>query len=142
MVRGRRALGAVLGAVLAAGVGVAGCGTPLSNQSVSTCYRAIPVGRVALHTSTVIMVDVHRLPAFRISPYLPPAARAALRESGNTTVCAITFRGNFRPGQVDGAPPTEYGHYALVLVTSDSLKLLAAAVTQSAPRGFGGHSLI
>ena len=41
-------------------------------------------------------------------------------------LCAVSFKGTFTPGQVDLAPPAEKGPYAVVLVTSRHLHLLAS----------------
>ena len=141
MIRGR-AWGSLLVSAGLCVSGLSGCSAILSNQSVSSCFRAIPIGQAAVHDPRDTMVDVHRLPADKVLPHLPPEARAELKASDDTTVCAMTFKGTFKPGQVELAPATESGSYAIVLVTSDSLKLLVSAVTKTAPRGFGGRSAI
>lgn len=132
----------VLALALVTAIGVIGCSTSaLSNQSVSVCYRAIPIGKSAIHDTKATLVGVHRVAADRVSPYLPPAARAELGAEDDTSVCAMTFKGSFLPGQVRLAPPDESGDYALVLVKTKNLQLLVAAVLNHPPRGFGGRTV-
>lgn len=121
-------------------VASAGCNTSVvSNQSVSVCYRAIPVGRAAVHDPRAVLLGVHRVPADRVRPHLPASARVELGPNDSTAVCAMAFKGSFAAGQVDLAPGGEQGSYALVIVTAKNLKLLAAAVFTRPPRGFGGR---
>ena len=130
--------------VLAAAVGLAGCGaaTPgVSNGSVSACYRAIPVGRDALHYPSARLIGVHRVPVDTVRSHLPASVRTELAAENDTSVCAMAFRGTFGPGQVDLAPAREQGDYALVLVSSRRLHLVAAVVLQSLPHAFGGRTL-
>jgi hypothetical protein len=131
---------------MAAGLAIgslgSGCSTSaVSNQSVSVCYRAIPAGRAALHDPQATLVGVHRVPADRVRPHLPPEAQGELGSGNHVAVCAMTFKGTFAPGQVTGAPADEHGDYALVLVSAKRLQLLAAAVLDHPPRGFGGRTL-
>jgi hypothetical protein len=131
-----RLTGAVALALAAALVGTPGC----SRSSVSVCYRAIPVGRSAVHDAKATLVGVHRVPADRVRPHLPPAAQQELTAENDTAVCAMEFKGHFAPGQVDLAPAGESGNYALILVTSKQLQLLASAVLHNPPKGFGGRT--
>jgi hypothetical protein len=132
----------LLGAALVVATGLTGCSSSLvSNQSVSACYRALPVGRTAIHDTKATLIGIHRVPADRVSPHLPPAARAELGAEDDTSVCAMTFKGTFAEGQVDLAPPDETGDYALVLVTTKRLQLLASAVLNQPPKGFGGRTV-
>ena len=140
--RENRALMAVV--ALTAAIGMAGCGTPapgVSNGSVSACYRAIPVGRSALHNSSAKLIGVHRVPVDVVRSHLPAPARAELASENDTAVCAMAFRGVFDPGQVDLAPVTQRGEYALVLVSSRKLHLVASFVLGQLPRAFGGRTL-
>ncbi len=58
-------------------------------------------------------------------------------------MCALSFRGTFMPGQVSLAPPDEKGRYAVVLVTSRHLDLLASVVLDQLPPALGeAHPLI
>jgi hypothetical protein len=59
----------------------------------------------------------------------------------DTMVCAVSFRGTFTPGQVDLAPPNDRGHYAVVLVTSRHLHLLASVVLDRLPRSLGQRTV-
>ncbi len=140
--RESRALVAV--ASLVASIGMAGCGAPtpgVSNGSVSACYRALPVGRSALHNSSAKLIGVHRIPVDVVRSHLPAAARAELASENDTAVCAMAFRGVFDPGQVDLAPASQSGRFALVLVSSRKLHLVASFVLENLPRAFGGRTL-
>jgi hypothetical protein len=120
------------------------CGTPhpgISNGSVSACYRAIPAARAAVRNNHVSLVSVHRVAADTVRGHLPPTAQTVLDGENDTTVCAIAFRGNFMPGQVNLAPTDEQGRYALVLVTSRHLHLLASVVLDQLPRSLGKRTL-
>jgi hypothetical protein len=120
------------------------CGTTrpgISNGSVSACYRAIPTARAALRNNHASLVGVHRVPADSVRGKLPPTARTVLAGDNDTTVCALSFRGNFLPGQVNLAPPDEAGRYAVVLVTSRHLRLLASAVLDQLPPALGKRTI-
>jgi hypothetical protein len=123
---------------------VGGCGAPhpgLSNGSVSACYRAIPTAKAALHEPQATFIGVHRVSADRVMDRLPPAARDLLQGDNDTTVCAVAFKGTFVPGQVTGAPTGQQGRYAIVLVTSRHLQVLASAVLESLPPSLGKRTI-
>ena len=133
---------AALAVAAAAGV-ISACGGPtpgVSNGSVSACYRAIPAGRAALHEKSAHLIGVHRVPIDQVRSHLPESARAQLAAENDTAVCTMAFRGTFQPGQVDQAPPAAQGSYALVLVSSRKLHLVAAVVLTDLPRAFGGRT--
>ena len=133
---------AVAGLVCASLLG--SCGTPhpgISNGSVSACYRAIPTARAAIHNTHASVVGVHRVPADAVKGELPPAAQTVLVGDNDTTVCAVSFKGTFMPGQVDLAPPDDQGRYAVVLVTSSHLHLLASVLLDQLPRSLGKRTL-
>jgi hypothetical protein len=133
--RSARAVAAAAGLVL-----LASCGAPhpgLSNGSVSACYRAIPTARTAVHNTHATLIGVHRIPVDRVKSQLSAAAQAQLAGDNDTTVCAVSFKGPFLPGQVDLAPPTETGKYAVVLITSRHLHVLASSVLNQLPRSLG-----
>lgn len=133
----------VVAAVLVTGL-TAGCSatTPgLSNGSVSACYRAIPTGRRAVHDSSAKLIGVHRIPADDVRAHLPKPAQSQLAGDNDTTVCAIAFKGDFAPGQVDLAPTGESGTYAVVLVSSKKLRLIDAAVLDHLPHALGKRTL-
>ena len=134
--------GAALVAVLVLMVtGLAGCSsTPkLSNASVSVCFRAIPVGRSSLHNNDVRLVGVHELPLGSVRLPLSPAEKGALSADKDTEICAMAFQGDFAAGQVELAPPTQAGKFAVVLVSAKNLHLVASVVLSHVPRGFGGR---
>jgi hypothetical protein len=135
-------MAAVIAALVAAGI--TSCGAPrpgISNGSVTACYRAIPKARAAVHDSKATLISVHRMPADRVKRHLPPAAQAQLRGDNDTSVCAIAFKGNFLPGQVDLAPPDERGKYALLLIGTHHLQLLTGAVLNKLPSDLGKRTL-
>lgn len=121
----------------------AGCGTApgVSNGSVSVCFRAIPVGKAAVHDKNAKLVGVHHIPLDQVRSHLPAAARSELAAEDDTAVCEMTFRGTFRPGQVELAPPGESGSYALVLVSSKRLHLVRSVVLKHLPRAFSGRTV-
>ncbi|HET6915803.1 MAG TPA: hypothetical protein VFH56_06900 [Acidimicrobiales bacterium] len=127
-------------ALLGACALVAACGSAspgLSNGSVSACYRAIPKGRQAVHDAKATLIGVHRIPADKVRERLPLQEQHQLAADNDTTVCAVAFKGNFSPGQVDLAPPEEYGTYAIVLVTSKKLRLIDSVVLDHLPSALG-----
>ena len=113
----------------------------VSNGSVSACFRAIPVGRGAIHESKAKLIGVHRIPIDTVRSRLPAAAQDTLAAENDTAVCAMSFRGQFESGQVDMAPPGQSGRYALVLVSSKRLHLVASLVLDELPRSFGGRTV-
>ena len=120
------------------------CGTPhprISNGSVSACYRAIPTARAAIRNTHASVVGIHRVPADSVKGDLPPTAQTVLVGDNDTTVCAVSFKGTFMPGQVAMAPPNESGRYAVVLVTSRHLHLLASVLVDQLPRSLGKRTL-
>ncbi len=123
---------------------LAACGTPrpgLSNGSVSACYRAIPAARTVVHDSDATLVSVHRMTADRVRGQLSAEGQLALSDDNDTSVCAVAFKGTFAPGQVALAPPDLTGRYALVLVTSRDLHVLAAAVLSQLPHSLGKRTV-
>jgi hypothetical protein len=123
---------------------VAGCGTPhpgLSNGSVSACYRAIPAARTVVRNGDATLVSVHRMAADKVRRQLSSQAQLTLSKDNDTSVCAVAFKGPFEPGQVDLAPPDLTGRYALVLVSSRNLRVLAAAVLNQLPRSLGKRTI-
>jgi hypothetical protein len=113
----------------------------ISNGSVSACYRAIPTARAAVHNPRANLVGIHRVPADSVRGKLPPTAQTVLAADNDTTVCAVSFRGMFMPGQVNLAPMDEKGRYAVVLVTSRHLHLLASVVLDQLPPSLGKRTL-
>ncbi len=139
-VKPRVALAAVL--VLTV-MGLAGCSSSpkLSNASVSVCFRAIPVGRSSLHSNDVRLVGVHELPLGSVRLPLSSAEKGALTADKDTAICALAFQGDFKAGQVELAPLTQAGRFAVVLVSAKSLHVVASVVLSHIPRGFGGRGL-
>jgi hypothetical protein len=123
---------------------VAGCGAPrpgVSNGSVSACYRAIPTAKAALHDSHATMIGVHRVSADKLRSHLPLPAQAALASEDDSQLCAVAFKGDFAPGQVDLAPSDEQGRYAVVLVSSHDSRLVGSVVLVHLPRSLGKRTV-
>ncbi len=136
----RRATRLIMAAVICL---LAGCNTTpgVSNGSVDVCFRALPVGRAAIHDRTAKLIGVHRVPADKVRSHLPPSAQNELTAENDTSVCAMAFRDSFRAGQVDAAPRNQAGRYALVLVSSKKLHLIVSVVLDHLPRAFGGRTV-
>ncbi len=105
----------------------------LGTGAVSDCYRAIPVAATALHDDHSSFLGVKRVAADVIEHRFPGTAS---RIENDTQVCALAFRGSFTSGQVDGAPGSEHGSYAVVLISSRHLKLLRSFVGARLPERF------
>ena len=129
--------------MLAALILLVSCGAPhpgLSNGSVSACYRAIPAARAVVSDSRATVIGVHRVPADSVVANLPPAAQAQLAGDNDTSVCTIAFRGTFPRSQVQSTL-TPQGRYALVVVTTRGLHVLASAVLVQLPRSLGKRTI-
>lgn len=133
--------GAVLMVVAGSLLNACSAGPGLSNGSVSGCYRAIPTARSAVHDKKATLIGVHRVPTDQVRAHLPVSAQLYMTSENDTVVCAVTFKGTFGRGQVDLAPATEGGPYAVVLVTSRHLHLVGAAVLDHLPRSLGGRTV-
>lgn len=139
-----RATNRVLGLLAVLPVLLPACSGPtpvVSNGSVSACYRAIPVGRAALADPRARLIGVHRIPVEAVRKDLPASARDELATESDTAVCAMAFHGNFTAGQVRLAGPEASGDYALVLVSSRKLHLVASLVLKKLPHAFGGRTV-
>jgi hypothetical protein len=125
--------------VAVAGLLLSGCdhAPGLSNGSVSVCYRAIPTAMTALHDKKATLIGAHRIPEDAVRRHLPASARAYMASEDDTVVCAMAFKGTFTAGQVDLAPPNQSGPYAIVLVTSRHLHLVASIVLKHLPKSLG-----
>jgi hypothetical protein len=128
---------------LAAGM-ASGCHSPrpgVSNGSVSACYRAIPVAKSAIHDNHATLIGVHRIPADTVMQRLSARAQTELANEDDSVVCAVAFKGSFIDGQVEMAPPSEEGSYAVVLLTSRRLHLVGSVVLSSLPKSLGGRTV-
>lgn len=131
---------ALAGIAALSGIPAACSTTPgVSNGSVSSCYRAIPVGRNALHDPHAELIGIHRVPVDQVRSHLPIAAQNELAAEDDQQVCEMSFRGYFTAGQVDLAPAAQSGQFALVLVSSKRLHLIGSVVLETLPRAFGGR---
>jgi hypothetical protein len=118
------------GAVLAA-CGGASESLSLKPGTVSACYRALPIARVALHDNSAKLQGVHRMPFDTLARTLPGVTLPT--GDDDTEVCAFAFTGRFTAGQVTDAPPQSQGSYALVAVDSKHLDLVISYVGAQLP---------
>jgi hypothetical protein len=133
-----------LAPLVVAAVAVSACGVPhppISNGTVSGCYRALPAAQSAVHDRRAKLLGVHRVPADRVRAGALSAG-VSLPPDQDTIVCAVAFQGTFRPGQVTAAQAGATGRYAVVLVTSSHLRVLASFVGDQLPRSFRGHLVL
>jgi hypothetical protein len=129
-------------ATVAVGLGLAGAGCSKPDLSgltgsVSACYRAIPVATQAVHDPKARLLGVHRVPAGKVVVHLPVADQTMVQ--GDAVVCAVAFKGPFTAGQVDKARSSDQGPYAVVLVSSRRLQLVASFVLTTLPKRFQGR---
>lgn len=140
MIARRHATGAGLVVTLVLAVAAAGCSKPTLSglhNSVSGCYRAIPVATAAVRNPKAHLVGVHRVPADGAMSHLPAPDRNLVEQ--DAVVCAVAFKGPFAPGQVAKAPTGSQGEYAVVLVTSKKLQLVSSYVLATLPKSFRGR---
>jgi hypothetical protein len=127
-------------AVLTCGIVLAACGgasesLSLKPGTVSACYRALPIARVALHDSSAKLQGVHRMPFDTLVRTLPGVTLpTGDDDTDDTEVCAFAFTGKFTPGQVTDAPPQSQGSYAVVAVDSKHLDLVISYVGAQLPK--------
>ncbi|MHB1928030.1 MAG: hypothetical protein ACYCUG_01100 [Acidimicrobiales bacterium] len=131
-----RRLGLLVLAAALAGCG--GTGLALGPRSVSACYRSIPAAVAAVHDSDARLLGVHHLPLVALRRR--NASLLAAWPGGDPTVCAVALEGPFAPGQVDGAPPSARGRYALVVLEARSGRVLGSTVTNYLPRRLLGRT--
>jgi hypothetical protein len=110
----------------------------LSNGSVSACYRAIPKARAALQSSHATLVGIHRMNADVLRRRLPSGSGDQLPREDDTSVCVLTFKGAFEAGT---ASPERARAYAVIVVSSHELDLVASLLIDDLPRGLGGRAL-
>ncbi len=128
-------------ALVVASVALAGCGGSglrLEARSVSACYRTIPTAVADSHDSDARLLGVHhlRLELLRRRN----ASLLAAWPGGDPTVCTIALEGPFRPGQVEGAPPSAAGRFALLVLDVRTGRLLVSTVTDHLPRRLLGRT--
>ncbi len=115
--------------------------------NAAACVQALPVAARAVHHrgsfDGVILVDEGRL-----GQPDQTALRAVLDQRAGrrvTTVCLVSYSGEFRLSQVDlptgSAPPGGTGHYAIVVVSPRGVQLLATFVLSTQPLGFRHNHL-
>jgi hypothetical protein len=120
----------------------AACGTgavsiSVDPGSVSVCYRGLPTARNALHEPSAKLHGVHRVPYDDLHKRFPNIVMPV--GDDDTEVCTFSFTGTFRPGQVEGAPATEAGIAAVIVVSSKKLVLVTSWVGNTLPKNFGGR---
>lgn len=135
LLRSRLALAAV---VVLVAVTAASCSLfpqpSVSPKSVSPCFRALPRATAALHDHKAKLIGVHRVPLHRLTKRLPKDV--IIPDSKRLDVCAFAFKGPFATDQVDNNQTGTAGRYAIVLVTSKSLELVASYEVDHLPEHF------
>jgi hypothetical protein len=123
--------GALLSAVLILSL-AAGCTAPRTvlGTSDNACFQAIPVAERAVHHHGKFL-GLHRVRQEKLKKSLPEAARQRPK-----VVCVIAYRGNFQPGQVQGAAAGKNGRYAVVVVSSPGNRLVRTYVLDKLPLRF------
>ena len=116
-------------AAVVAALVASGCGGPRNslNTSESVCFRSLAVAREAVH---------HRGKLIGVRRVSPQALERHLPETGTVPrddACLVVFRGDYKPGDVDGARPPAAGRYAMVAVTTGQPILLGARVSDHPP---------
>jgi hypothetical protein len=132
--RATAAVAAILAAALLSACGGATVSLSLKPGTVSACYRALPVARLALHDTSAVLQGVHRMPVDRLARTMPEITLPT--GDDDTEVCAFAFKGTFVAGQVTGAPPQSQGRFAVVVVDSKRLDLLVSYVGTYLPVHF------
>jgi len=100
------------------------------NTPSSTCFRGLAAAGVAVgHKGEVVGVRIVRRDA------LADKVSQANRLAPNS-VCAIAYRGDFKPGDVVGADPAGPGTYAVVVLNIHGSHVLATFVLKELPLRF------
>jgi len=127
----------VVAMTVAAACGTGGVSISVNSGAVGVCYRALPAARIALHDPSAKLNGVHRVPFDDLHKRFPTIVMPV--GDDDTEVCTFAFTGTFRPGQVTGAPTSEQGPVALVVVSSKKLALVTSWVGNQVPKSFGGR---
>jgi hypothetical protein len=120
---------------LASGCGTGAVSLSLNSGAVSSCYRGLPAARNALHDKSAKLKGVHRVPYDSLHKHFPLIALP--KGDDDTEVCVFAFTGSFGAGQVTGAPSSEQGTVALVVISSKRLLLVDSVVSDRLPKSFG-----
>jgi hypothetical protein len=122
---------------VAAACGTGGVSISVNSGAVGVCYRALPTARNALHDSSAKLNGVHRVQFDDLHKRFPTIVMPP--GDDDTEVCTFAFTGTFHAGQVTGAPTSEQGTVALIVVSSKKLALVTSWVGSELPRSFGGR---
>ncbi len=138
--RGRRRLGAVLTAVVAAGT-LAGCTAARNDLGTndSGCYVTLPAAARAVHGAGHLAGV--RLEAVKSLRSRAPRVYAIATAPGLEVrqVCLVAFHGRFRAGQVERPKGRSFGRLAVVVLEYPDSRLLGTLLLVRAPVHFG-HS--
>jgi len=123
---------AVAVAAAAAAAVMAACGGPRSslNTDASVCFRSLAVASGAVHHKGKL-VGVRRVSAHAFAAQMPEVTLP-----NQDPVCLVAYQSDYRPGEVDDAPPPAAGRYAVVAVTTGTPTLLGARVSDRLPLRF------
>jgi hypothetical protein len=135
-----RLAGAIAGCVLLSCV-VAGCTSVRSSlgTSDSSCYRALPTARHAVHEQGR-MLGVQLLTLATLRRQAPRLfENLTTTHADSQRVCVVAFEGQFTKSSVSKPSGRSAGRVAVVVSTAPSNQLLGTVIFTRAPLRFG-HS--
>jgi hypothetical protein len=117
---------------LALSCAVAACSAPRNTlgTSASSCFRALPPARAAVH-HTGRLVGVRRVGAATAARHFPEAAVA----SGGH-LCLVALEGAFNAADITGARGAKTGRYAIVAVDPHHDRVVGVHVVDRLPLRF------
>jgi hypothetical protein len=124
---------AVAIAVVVAAAGCAGARNALGTNA-SACFKALPGANAAVHDKGHL-VGVRRVEASTMQKRFPQDPQLDALPPG-THLCVFAFRGTFKGANVDLAPETSSGTYAIVALTGSRPTLVSAHVVDQLPTRF------
>ncbi len=126
--------------VLALSAVLAGCTTPRNvlGPTVSRCYRAVAVARLALHGHGRF-AGVRALSGTALRPVLAgyhPARDARLVLRSSTGLCVVAYRGSYEASTLGSVlePSVAFGHLAVVVVRQRDERVIGTLVMDRASR--------
>jgi hypothetical protein len=132
-----RATGAVAAMTAAAVLGLfAGCGGARNSlgTTASTCFRALPPARDAVHRKGKLL-GVRKIGTATLKSRLPANTKLATVTDKN--LCVFAFKDTFQPADVPLSPTKRPGAYAVVAVTIQHPSVVAAVIVDRLPARFG-----
>jgi hypothetical protein len=121
--------------VIAGLVVASACAGPRNTlgTAASACFRALPSAKDAVHRKGKL-VGVRRVDTDSLQRRIPNDPTLATLP--DRQLCVFAFKGSFRPGDVPQATNRSQGPYAIVALTSQHPKVVAAFVLTRLPTRF------